>query len=388
MANTLQDILNWMQSPERTQQMQGVGGLFGQAITKLQQNQAENEKLWSEAFQDPTDPLKVTNKDAFNQLTERTMGGALGMAPLGMVVGKTAVGMAPLVSKAEQLKAQGYPDYKITELTGLEKVPTSTGFEWGKQISDAGATLNKEAFNNLKVMKGTPLSDVLDHPELFKAYPDLKNLSVEQLSVFFRSPNMAGVYDPVQNIIELNKHFVQGDKGYKDALSTLLHEIQHAVQKQEGWPGGTNPNQFTPSSSKRIQTSLNKIEDDLAKQAALISGNNVSRHTINNTLNYLGGNTTYLGKQETEFLNSLKGNKELGEIVKRFQSFDGIRGRLQQRAIKAEQQYNKAASEVQSRAVQKQFEEGTMTVPLTKRPEYQNIEGPLLYTDPMGFTIK
>ena len=51
-------------------------------------------------------------------------------------------------------------------------------------------------------------------------------------------------------------------------------------------------------------------------------------------------------------------------------------------------QYNKAASEVQARAVQNQFEQGKMTVPLTKTQDYRNVEGPLLYTDPLGFTIK
>lgn len=308
--------------------------------------------------------------------------------PMRMVTGKTAEGMAPLVQKAQQLASQGYPEYKITELTGLEKVPTPGGFDWGKQISDKGAVLNKEAFDKLQIMKSTPLSAVLDHPELYKAYPDLKDLSVEQLGVIFRGPNTMGLYDPTKDLIELNKHYATSDKGYKDALSTLLHEVQHAIQKRENWPGGTNPGQFTPSSSKRIQGSLNKIEDDLAKQAALLSGNNVSRHTINNALNYLGGNTTYVGKQEAALIEALKGNKELGDVVNRFQSFDGIRGRLRERAVKAEEKYNQAASEVQAQATQKQFEEGTMTVPLTKRKEYQNVQGSLFYTDPFGRTIK
>lgn len=308
--------------------------------------------------------------------------------PMRMVVGKTATGMSSLVQQADQLAAQGYPQYKITELTGLEKVPTPNGFAWGKQIPDTGASLNQQAFDNLQVMKGAPLSSVLDHPELFKAYPDLKDLKVEQLSILFRGVNTAGVYSPVQDVIELSKHASWGDAKYKDALSTLLHEVQHAIQKREQWPGGTNSGQFTPESSKRIKTSLYKLETDLAKEASLLSGNNVSNNTISNVLNYLEGNTKILGKQDAALLEALKDNKELGEVVKRFQSFDGIRERLRARDTKAMGEYNKAASEVQARAVQKQFEQGTMTVPLTKRPEYTEIQGPLNYTDPMGFTIK
>jgi hypothetical protein len=386
--NNLQAALEWLKNPQRTQQVQGIGNTLDEAINSLGASRAKDEALWNQAFSNPQKPLQVTDQAAFNEMNQRTMAGPMGFAPVGMMLGKTAEGMAPLVQKAQQLAFQGYPEYKITELTGLEKIPTPSGFDWGKQISDTGATLNKEAFNNLKIMKGTPLSDVLDHPELYKAYPDLKNLSVEQLGVIFRGPNMAGLYDPTKDLIELNKHLTYGDKGYKDALSTLLHEVQHSIQKRESWPGGTNPGQFTPSSTKRIQSSLSTLEDNLAKEASLLSGNNVSRHTINNALNYLEGRTGYAGKQEAALLEALKGNKDLGEVVKQFQSFDGIRGRLRNRAIKAEQEYNKAASEVQAQATQKQFEEGTMTIPLTKRPEYTSIKSPLNYTDPLGFTIK
>jgi len=381
--NLLQDSLAWMRSPQRTQAMQGVGGLFSSAVDKLQQS---SDTDYANAQKLIADPLNAS-PELMSQITGQ--GASLSaFAPVGMVVGKLATGMAPLAKKAEQLAAQGYPDYKVTELTGLEKVPTPRGFEWGKQISDAGATLNQEAFDNLKIMNSTPLSSILDHPELFKAYPDLKDLKVEELSILFRGPNTSGLYSPTQDVIELSKHASWGDTKYKDSLSTLLHEVQHAIQKRESWPGGTNPGQFTPESSKRIKTSLYKLEDNLAKEASLLSGNNVSRNTINNVLNYLEGTTRVLGKQDTALLESLKGNKELGEVVNRYQSFDGIRERLKARDVKAMGEYNKSASEVQARATQKQFEEGTMTVPLTKRPEYTSIQSPLNYTDPMGFTIK
>jgi hypothetical protein len=381
--NLLQDSLAWMRSPERTQAMQGVGGMFSSAIDRLKQSSDTDYANAQKFIQDPLN----ASPELMSQITGQ--GGSLsGFAPAGMVLGKTAAGMAPLVQQADRLAAQGYPQYKITELTGLEKVPTPGGFEWGKQIPDMCASLNKEAFDNLKIMNSTPLSSLLDHPELFKAYPDLKDLKVEELSILFRGPNTSGLYSPTQDVIELSKHASWGDAKYKDALSTLLHEVQHSIQKREQWPGGTNPGQFTPESSKRIKTSLYKLEDNLAKEASLLSGNNVSRNTINNVLNYLEGTTRILTKQDTALLESLKGNKELGEVVNRYQSFDGIRERLKARDVKAMGQYNKAASEVQARAVQNQFEQGKMTVPLTKTKDYLEVDGSLLYTDPMGFTIK
>jgi hypothetical protein len=406
------DAYKWMQSPERTQQMQGFAGLlsttgipqtierlsYGEPLTNIGQ---ANVPLLKPETADALmtvapitgDVAKGVGRLAGSAINDAMVYGSGPLAaitpqPMRMMLGKTAEGMAPLVQKAQQLASQGYPEYKITELTGLEKVPTPKGFDWGKQILDTGAVLNQQAFDNLKIMNGTPLSSVLDHPELFKAYPDLKDLKVEELSILFRGPNTSGLYSPAQDVIELSKHASWGDAKYKDALSTLLHEVQHSIQKREQWPGGTNPGQFTPESSKRIKTSLYKLEDNLAKEASLLSGNNVSRNTISNVLNYLEGNTKILTKQDSALLESLKGNKDLGAVVNRFQSFDGIRERLKARDVKAMGEYNKAASEVQSRAIQKQFEQGTMTVPLTKRPEYTEIQGPLNYTDPMGFTIK
>lgn len=73
----------------------------------------------------------------------------------------------------------------------------------------------------------------LDHPELFKAYPELAAVPT---NVIGRKGMQAGVRDP-------------GDPGAieaegftpSDIASVLLHEAQHYVQEQEGFAGGGNP---------------------------------------------------------------------------------------------------------------------------------------------------
>ena len=69
------------------------------------------------------------------------------------------------------------------------------------------------------------LSEVVDFPELFEKYPDLKNINVE----WSPEPD-SGFYSSTRKTIGL------GDAENKEELtSTLLHEIQHVVQETEGF---------------------------------------------------------------------------------------------------------------------------------------------------------
>ena len=75
------------------------------------------------------------------------------------------------------------------------------------------------------------LPDVLDHPELFHAYPALKDVRV-WITDPSREGNLGG-YSSEDNII-----FVSGKA--QDKHSVLMHEIQHVVQRLEGFAQGTN----------------------------------------------------------------------------------------------------------------------------------------------------
>lgn len=76
-----------------------------------------------------------------------------------------------------------------------------------------------------------PLRLVLDHPELYKAYPELAKLPVQ-----FTSKLPADVLGEHRgDSIALNQAL-----GPAQARSTLLHEIQHAIQHREGFAYGTN----------------------------------------------------------------------------------------------------------------------------------------------------
>jgi hypothetical protein len=80
----LGDALAYMQDPNRTQALQGVGGLLQSGLTSIDESQAKFRDLQKRAFGDKKNPMKVTDQAAFDQLTEMTMSGPMAFAPVGM----------------------------------------------------------------------------------------------------------------------------------------------------------------------------------------------------------------------------------------------------------------------------------------------------------------
>lgn len=80
----LGDLLGYMQDPNRTQALQGVGGLLQSGLTSMGESQAKFRDLNKRAFGDKKNPMKVTDQAAFDQLTEMTMSGPMAFAPAGI----------------------------------------------------------------------------------------------------------------------------------------------------------------------------------------------------------------------------------------------------------------------------------------------------------------
>jgi len=80
----LGDFLGYMQDPNRTQALQGIGGLLQTGLTSIDESQEKFRELQKRAFGDRKNPMKVTNQAAFDQLTEMTMAGPMGFAPAGI----------------------------------------------------------------------------------------------------------------------------------------------------------------------------------------------------------------------------------------------------------------------------------------------------------------
>lgn len=85
-----------------------------------------------------------------------------------------------------------------------------------------------------------PLTEVIQHHELFSGYPELAEVAVTRSWDIYNDlrkegQNYKGYYDPSQNLIYINPKLSE-----REATSTLLHEVQHVVQRIEGFETGGN----------------------------------------------------------------------------------------------------------------------------------------------------
>ena len=110
------------------------------------------------------------------------------------------------------------------------------------------------------------LSEIVDFPELFKEYPEAKNIPIEHLP-----PHLGyGMFDAVTGTIYIRA----GDKN--EVLPTLMHEVQHWVQNHEGFPFGDAPDAIPRDLKERILASNKRVSDLKDKVKALIRPNIVS----------------------------------------------------------------------------------------------------------------
>nr|DAL72330.1 MAG TPA: crystallin beta/gamma motif-containing protein [Caudoviricetes sp.] len=136
------------------------------------------------------------------------------------------------LDKLEQAKA-------MVEDRGSEDIYKATGWfkgydgKWRFEIPD-----NLEAISLDKLLKNkyADLGEIYDNPQLFEAYPKLKNVMIfiEELG-----GRTAGFASAINNTITLSASLKNDD----EIKSTLVHEIQHLIQGREGFArGGSSQN--------------------------------------------------------------------------------------------------------------------------------------------------
>ena len=101
------------------------------------------------------------------------------------------------------------------------------------------------------------LSMLIDNPELFKAYPELEKVTI----AFARKDvdNHMGEYDPSEKSITI---YPAGARTYYNFLSVLAHEVQHAIQRIEGFAVGGSQAQFEVyEKPSKLQESIMLLDD-------------------------------------------------------------------------------------------------------------------------------
>lgn len=163
------------------------------------------------------------------------------------------------LKRFNELRSQGVPSsasYRETGwMTGAEGLPK---FE----ISDDAARAlvpNPEKGQDIPRVN---LGQVLEHPELYKAYPELQSYSV-----YLNKPTgAAGSFDPYNKVFQVDPRVLDPQNPFyspEKAKNLLLHETQHAVQRLENFESGGNPEFARKVFEKQKNLDLGQFDPNL-----------------------------------------------------------------------------------------------------------------------------
>ena len=178
----------------------------------------------------------------------------------GKLADKFPKEMVPL---ADSMWDTGHSMEEIYDFTGL--MPTShtrkyldqglkreeiTRPEWQFEIDDSGAkfsSLPKEVSSETDGINR--LGNFMDHPELYKNYPELENLPIRLI------PGKGGSYNPQRNWDELQDPM---EIGIDNAPEVTFHEVTHAVQNIEGFAGGASTRYLNSSGERLLEEKISE----------------------------------------------------------------------------------------------------------------------------------
>lgn len=154
----------------------------------------------------------LDEEQALNVATNMMGGGMLssGGAPagsLGMFIGpKSKSWNWKNLGKAQELETSGVPLSEIFRKTKTARLPSG---EWVQEISDKPAKMTKKELKSTyypeagRYAEGFKVSDILEHPDLFKAYPQIGEISGSFKSGGARSD--VATFSPGMNWISYNE---------------------------------------------------------------------------------------------------------------------------------------------------------------------------------------
>jgi len=125
-----------------------------------------------------------------------------------------------------------------------------------------GKTLFGPGFSSGETLK---LDDVLDFPQIFDAYPQLREITVKPVPLM--DIDTKGAYDPKTKTM-----YLRASQDREAVVSTALHELQHAIQTEEDFRKGASPSNFLPENfveiDKEVRDRKKTLEEELKKEVA------------------------------------------------------------------------------------------------------------------------
>ena len=145
---------------------------------------------------------------------------------------------------AREMESAGTEAKNIKMATGWERGADN---KWRYETNDIKI---KDWDWTVKVKRNLTLKDIIDDEELFIAYPQLADVKVKRTTSYG-----GGSYSKENNTIKVGtgilglftrKGVDVPESTKNEVMDTLIHEIQHAIQHEEGFAVGGSPEMYKP----------------------------------------------------------------------------------------------------------------------------------------------
>ena len=342
-------------------------------------------------------PLDYHLEDAerlSNQIIRPHFIGETGARNLGLSRGDGFMFMTRLLESAKDFEQRGYDALRIKQITGWER---GADGKWRSEISGIHV-------KSMDIGVNTVLSDIVEAPDLFKAYPELKDVRVEIGGIFDN-----GQYNHETNTITLNEIYrssevtkeqyeevlavndqyiveaetaleagkdIEFNKGLLDELhqlkesvgeqaasarsideiwpdvnSVIAHEVQHVIQHIEGFAVGGNLRTVANMRLESAQAEMDKYKD-VYDEYKLLEDKSFYTDDVSEVMYYI----REMDKYEAEYGDELKAylsaraNRDAAEM-------DIVKGALSEKNF---DEYRRLAGEVEARNVSRRAEMSVM----------------------------
>lgn len=257
---------------------------------------------------------------------------------------------------AKQMEDEKKDAKAIKMATGWEK---GVDGKWRYEMPDAkikdtidvgGGNIVKRFEEDMLWTDGK-LEDAVDAPKLFEAYPQLKNIKIHTDAVMNDMPSN-GEYNPQTKTITIHADEL------KYLNSILNHEIQHVIQREEGFAHGGTPEQVERDfNAAKAEWKARSYAFELEEKAKEMGGE-YNQSAVEKALIQ-----KYKDMDMPEFIpdkeTRIKGfnyfargyaDRSMDDAIKRFRL-----DRFQRTDFDSYQEYRKLAGEVESRNVEKRL---------------------------------
>jgi len=170
---------------------------------------------------------------------------AEGYSPVGMMIPAAK----DIAFKAAMLEKKGLTPQQIHKELGVHRGAVDK--QWRQELDDSSAfvkgtgTFENTVMNRMtalgkdKTAEPITVGDVFHHSELYKHYPELKDIEVRFLPKNSKIAGRMATPEEGKGWLEM-----RGDLSSEQARDVMLHELQHPIQEAEGWAVGGSASDF------------------------------------------------------------------------------------------------------------------------------------------------